>query len=255
MALSSICGLRELRLIDSNKSSVGIPPNTGPGVFVFNALFDRNKSSLRRIALTGAEAWKCDLLRLSENLTHLAVNDAGHCDGLDLFLRHASNLESLTLLDLHTLRFLPSGPDDKDLLPRLTDLKLQMDYPVTNFLINIDLVAETEHLLAFIEHHRDLRRFDFSLWPIHSDMPIMFFDDENMQDFQAPAAPWFSNIVRAVQKLEDIRALGVSFPNLPSVEMVRLAAELCRIRLLRNCTSLRLSGLDKVDLHLIVSHI
>ena len=146
-ALQDITGLYEFRLVDANTSSASIGIQSSPEPDTLNTIFENNRNTLQHLALNGSRAWNSNLLRLSGNLTHLAVNDAGRCEGLDLFLRHADALTSLTLLDLLTLRFLPEGPDGKDLLPKLKDLKLQMDYPTVNH--QIDLLKDSRTLLSF----------------------------------------------------------------------------------------------------------
>ena len=186
--------------------------------------WENNRNTLQHVALNGSRAWNSNLLRLSGNLTHLAVNDAGRCEGLDLFLRHADALTSLTLLDLLTLRFLPEGPDGKDLLPKLKDLKLQMDYPTVNQ--QIDLLKDSRTLLSFTENHRQLERFDFSLWPNDRERQRTFFTMFDLRRRTAINSSWFSNVIRAIQQLDDVRALGVSFPSMPANDMEHLVNEL-----------------------------
>ncbi|KAH8112510.1 hypothetical protein DFH11DRAFT_497604 [Phellopilus nigrolimitatus] len=243
-ALENLANLQDLQLIDANSSSaIEAGFSDGQPYSAFNNILISNQHSLKRLSLGGSTAWgnSASLLRVADSLTHLAISDAQDCPGLDLFLRRANSLESLTLLDVCSLACFANTPADKDILPYLRDLKLSIDHlPHEDELgigtISPDMAALSESLRAFVGRHTGLRRFDFSLWPT-----------QECSDVHPNG--WFRVVVEAVHLLEGVSALGLSFPALEEAEQIELLEELCRgTPSLETCTALRLDGISDTSM-------
>ncbi|KAL5522902.1 hypothetical protein ACEPAF_1169 [Sanghuangporus sanghuang] len=103
------------------------------------------------------------------------------------------------------------------------------------------MFSEARTIHDFILRHKSIRRFDFSQcisW-IEEDEPKENLDDNAM---------WFSSILDAVCSLENVTALGLTFPALEISDTEDALFRLTTCDALKTCKALRLSGITNVPL-------
>lgn len=240
--------LHDLRIIDVRSSSTSLGFLDGYPYSYFGEVLDNNQKPLRKIALNGAtfRANSSQFSSIAGSLTYLAINGVQGLHELEMFLRQATTLESLTLLDITSLVFLPCTTDA---LPNLMDLKLGVDsLPGNDGLLETvdnrpDMLDLALSLLEFVRLHPNLRRFDFSLWPTRQY--IDFDDVADDEILEGANARWFGYVLEAVCALHGVQALGITFPILGEYELLAALVKLGDdARSIRTCTSLRLGGVS-----------
>ncbi|KAL5522895.1 hypothetical protein ACEPAF_1162 [Sanghuangporus sanghuang] len=216
-------------------------------------LVDRHWRRLKRLALCYHSAkiftrqmHSRRINGMSTNLTHLLIGLGGaYADeedrsGIETFLLQVSALESLTLLNSMSLSMLPRT---HDALSKLRELKIgverYLDYPYRE--PNMRELATT--LRGFVLSHTNLHRFDFMLW-------VTWQEDCAPNNFQENAE-WFSLVLDAVCSLEQVSALGLTFPGLLETDMQgALERVVGREELRRTCTALRLGALTDIPMQI-----
>ena len=230
---------------------------------IFLEVVDKNRTHLKRLSLYGYTLRRCfnrgpQLLGIADSLTHLAVCGTVDSPALWQFLRKASSLEFLTVLDTETLNFLPATPGS---LPRLRYLKLGISRTIgityTNVFRSVpDMEKISRKILKFVGMHKYLDGFDLSFYVVYGG------DPDYIQTFRKPKgdldvaynAMWFDHIAKAICTLRNVRALGITLPAMKPEDVgLFLERILDRKKLKQTCTALRLGGLSNVPLEEVYS--
>jgi len=249
-AAEKLCGLNTLRvldLVDPNQHSGEWDPEASLDAKAFDTLLNSGLKHLRELSLPGKLARQVNIQRLADSLTRLAICGAGDCFGLDIFLRQAHELVSLSVVDCKDFAFLQGvsgGGGNGCSLNKLQDLKLSLALPLAHELARDptrprDFLIEARQLTDFLAVHDDLRRFDFAIEPVNFYEPLASAVDSFTN------AKWFLIVLSAVCKLRCPTALGVSVPKLPMRVLEAIGNVL--VNLPKTCVALRLTGLAEIS--------
>ncbi|KAL5522846.1 hypothetical protein ACEPAG_8864 [Sanghuangporus baumii] len=178
-----------------------------------------------------------DLTGITTKLTHFAIENASECFALRTILRQAHALQSLALVDCDSICL----PLDEDALPNLRDLKIDIHRILFCEGSYQEMFSEARTIQEFIILHENIARFDYSQY-------ISRINDEGSENLEDNAT-WFSDILDAVCSLENVTALGLTFPSLKAsdTEDALLRLTTCGA-LKKTCKALRLEGIINVRL-------
>ncbi|KAL5522848.1 hypothetical protein ACEPAG_8866 [Sanghuangporus baumii] len=178
------------------------------------------------------------LAGITTNLTHLAVENSSECFALRTIFCQAHALESLALIESESIYL----PLDENALPNLRDLKVGIQRRLHSSGTYPNMISAARTIHDFILLHKGIRRFDFSQYIswIEEDEPKENLDDN---------AAWLSNILDAVCTLENVAALGLTFPALTITDMEDALLRVADCGALKKtCKALHLGGITNVPL-------
>lgn len=253
--LHGLNSLRVLDLIDPNQHSGEWDPETSLDSKAVDELLNSGLKHLHELSVPGRFAAKVNFQRLADSLTRLAICGAEDCVGLDIFLRRAHSLVSLSVVDCKNFAFLQDvSATGEDGLPlsKLQDLKLSLAVPLAPDLAHDythprHFLVEAHQLANFLALHDGLRRFDFAI------EPVRYFDQFASGYDSFTNTEWFGIVLNAVCKLRHPTALGISIPKLPLGDLEGIKDVL--VNLPKTYTALRLTGMAEISYYPLVSFV
>ncbi|KAL5481162.1 hypothetical protein ACEPAI_10103 [Sanghuangporus weigelae] len=165
---------------------------------------------------------------LPRHIVRLVTTSFDDVPGLGGFLRESLELESLTLLHVASLSYLPC---EGKLLSKPRDFKIGFCSPSTP---TFDVRDTIRSLITFLGHHQNLRRFDLMF--CHD--PSSFNEHPEEQN-----SVWFIDVIKAICTLNDLHVLGITFPRLTKNDALQALTELSEhANFLQGCAAIRLEG-------------
>ncbi|KLO07157.1 hypothetical protein SCHPADRAFT_1001877 [Schizopora paradoxa] len=253
--LYGLDSLRVLDFVDPNQHSGEWDPETSHNSISIDAVLNSGLKYLQELSLSGYLAARVNIQRLADSLTRLVICGAGECVGLDIFLRQAHSLVSLSVVDCEDFAFLQSvstSGEDGFPLSKLQDLKLSLAMPLArdlsrNYSHPRNFLAQARQLARFLALHVDLRRFDFAV------EPVRYFDQLASGFDQFDNVEWFGIVLGAVRKLRCLTALGISVPKLPLANLVGINDSLANLP--KTCVAVRLTGMSEISYFPIIEEV